>query len=95
MGAFHLFHVICCLFTLEISASVSQSTDFFQVLESFFHRHVMVRHAALHTVFLTLQQGLVHPVQCVPYLVAASSDQEPLVHKEADQQVRPPQDLAI
>jgi len=28
-------------------------------------------------------------------LVAASSDQEPLVHKEADQQVRPPQDLAI
>ncbi|XP_076811579.1 nipped-B-like protein A isoform X2 [Clavelina lepadiformis] len=58
-----------------------------QVLESFFHRHVMVRHAALHTVYLTLQQGLVHPVQCVPYLIAAASDFEAIVYKEADQQL--------
>ena len=47
----------------------------------------MVRHAALHTVYLTLQQGLVHPAQCVPYLIAAASDPESSVHKEADQQV--------
>ena len=60
----------------------------FKVLEAFFHRHVMVRHAALHTIYLTLQQGLVHPVQCIPYLIAAASDPEASVHKEADQQVR-------
>jgi cohesin loading factor subunit SCC2 len=42
---------------------------------------------ALHTVYLTLNQGLVHPVQCVPYLIAAASDPEPAVHKEADQQL--------
>uniref|UniRef100_F6ZYR4 Nipped-B protein n=4 Tax=Ciona intestinalis TaxID=7719 RepID=F6ZYR4_CIOIN len=58
-----------------------------EILESFFHKHELVRHAALHTVYLTLQQGLVHPVQCVPYLIAAASDIDPFVHKEAEQQL--------
>uniref|UniRef100_H2ZDM6 Nipped-B protein n=1 Tax=Ciona savignyi TaxID=51511 RepID=H2ZDM6_CIOSA len=58
-----------------------------EVLESFFHHHSILRHAALHTIYLTLQQGLVHPVQCVPYLIAAASDTDPVMHKEASQQL--------
>lgn len=34
-----------------------------QVLESFFHSHSTVRHFALNVITLTLNQGLIHPVQ--------------------------------
>uniref|UniRef100_A0A671PY22 Nipped-B protein n=1 Tax=Sinocyclocheilus anshuiensis TaxID=1608454 RepID=A0A671PY22_9TELE len=48
-----------------------------QVLESFFHTQSSVRHFALNVIALTLSQGLIHPVQCVPYLIAMGTDPEP------------------
>ncbi|XP_056601380.1 nipped-B-like protein A [Triplophysa dalaica] len=58
-----------------------------QVLESFFHTQSSVRHFALNVIALTLSQGLIHPVQCVPYLVAMGTDPEPTMRNKADQQL--------
>uniref|UniRef100_A0A8C9S7Z3 Nipped-B protein n=1 Tax=Scleropages formosus TaxID=113540 RepID=A0A8C9S7Z3_SCLFO len=58
-----------------------------QVLESFFHTQSSVRHFALNVISLTLNQGLIHPVQCVPYLIAMGTDPEPTMRNKADQQL--------
>ncbi|XP_009299463.2 nipped-B-like protein A isoform X1 [Danio rerio] len=58
-----------------------------QVLESFFHAQSSVRHFALNVIALTLSQGLIHPVQCVPYLIAMGTDAEPTMRNKADQQL--------
>uniref|UniRef100_A0A8D3C1Q0 Nipped-B protein n=1 Tax=Scophthalmus maximus TaxID=52904 RepID=A0A8D3C1Q0_SCOMX len=58
-----------------------------QVLESFFNSQSTVRHFALSVITLTLNQGLIHPVQCVPYLVAMGTDPEPTMKNKADQQL--------
>ncbi|XP_069819185.1 nipped-B-like protein isoform X3 [Dendropsophus ebraccatus] len=58
-----------------------------QVLESFFHKQSSVRHFALNVIALTLNQGLIHPVQCVPYLIAMGTDPEPSMRNKADQQL--------
>ncbi|KAM4635314.1 nipped-B-like protein B isoform 2-T2 [Polymixia lowei] len=58
-----------------------------QVLEAFFHTQSSVRHFALSVIALTLNQGLVHPVQCVPYLIAMGTDPEPTMRNKADQQL--------
>ncbi|CAH1242792.1 NIPBL [Branchiostoma lanceolatum] len=57
------------------------------VMETFFHSQTSVRMAALHVIVLVLKQGLVHPVQCVPYLVAMGTDEEMMVRNKADQQL--------
>uniref|UniRef100_A0A8C7H034 Nipped-B protein n=1 Tax=Oncorhynchus kisutch TaxID=8019 RepID=A0A8C7H034_ONCKI len=58
-----------------------------QVLEAFFHTQSTVRHFALNVIALTLNQGLIHPVQCVPYLIAMGTDPEPTMRNKADQQL--------
>ncbi|XP_024909157.1 nipped-B-like protein A isoform X2 [Cynoglossus semilaevis] len=58
-----------------------------QVLEAFFHTQSSVRHFALNVIALTLNQGLIHPVQCVPYLIAMGTDPEPTMRNKADQQL--------
>ncbi|XP_056020035.1 nipped-B-like protein isoform X3 [Ostrea edulis] len=58
------------------------------VLDSFFHTHSQVRLAALQVVVLVLQQGLVHPVQCVPYLISMCTDTEKAIRVKADQQLQ-------
>ncbi|KAM4642931.1 nipped-B-like protein isoform 2-T2 [Amazona ochrocephala] len=58
-----------------------------QVLEAFFHAQSSVRHFALNVIALTLNQGLIHPVQCVPYLIAMGTDPEPSMRNKADQQL--------
>ncbi|KAM8961304.1 nipped-B-like protein isoform 2-T2 [Pelodytes ibericus] len=58
-----------------------------QVLESFFHTQSSVRHFALNVIALTLNQGLIHPVQCVPYLIAMGTDPEPSMRNKSDQQL--------
>ncbi|XP_059692590.1 nipped-B-like protein isoform X2 [Haemorhous mexicanus] len=58
-----------------------------QVLEAFFHNQSSVRHFALNVIALTLNQGLIHPVQCVPYLIAMGTDPEPSMRNKADQQL--------
>ncbi|XP_069483246.1 nipped-B-like protein isoform X4 [Ambystoma mexicanum] len=58
-----------------------------QVLDAFFHTQSTVRHFALNVIALTLNQGLIHPVQCVPYLIAMGTDPEPSMRNKADQQL--------
>ncbi|XP_059905989.1 nipped-B-like protein A isoform X2 [Gadus macrocephalus] len=58
-----------------------------QVLDAFFHPEATVRHFALSGIVLTLSQGLIHPVQCVPYLIAMGTDPDPTMRNKADQQL--------
>ncbi|XP_012262390.2 nipped-B-like protein [Athalia rosae] len=59
-----------------------------EILESFLHINVSVRHAALRVIQLILAQGLVHPVQIVPYLICMSTDCEKIVSHSADKQLQ-------
>ncbi|XP_063234204.1 nipped-B-like protein isoform X2 [Bacillus rossius redtenbacheri] len=59
-----------------------------EILESFLHPNVGVRHAALKVIQLILQQGLVHPVQIVPYLICMSTDMEKAISHSADRQLQ-------
>ncbi|GBM90286.1 Nipped-B-like protein [Araneus ventricosus] len=56
-----------------------------QVLECVLHTEINVRKASLQVIQLILGQGLVHPVQIVPYLVCLGSDDDPVVRTKADQ----------
>ena len=58
------------------------------VLDSFIHPQVKARHAALKVINLILQQGLVHPVQIVPYLICMSTDAQSVVAHTADVQLQ-------
>ncbi|XP_025080871.1 nipped-B-like protein B isoform X1 [Pomacea canaliculata] len=58
-----------------------------EVLEAYFHEHPQVRITALNVVQLILRQGLVHPVQCMPYLICMSTDPENMIRVKADQQL--------
>lgn len=59
-----------------------------EILESFLHVNISVRHAALKVIQLILAQGLVHPVQIVPYLICMSTDCEKVVSHSADKQLQ-------
>ncbi|XP_014208560.1 nipped-B-like protein [Copidosoma floridanum] len=59
-----------------------------QILESFLHANLSVRHAALKVIQLILAQGLVHPVTIVPYLICMSTDFETSVSHSADKQLQ-------
>lgn len=59
-----------------------------EILEAFLHPDVGVRHAALKVIQLILAQGLVHPVQIVPYLICMSTDMEKVVSHSADKQLQ-------
>jgi len=58
------------------------------ILDSFIHPSVQVRHAALKVIQLILGQGLVHPVQIVPYLICMSTDHEQRVSHTADKELQ-------
>ncbi|XP_063929333.1 nipped-B-like protein isoform X2 [Zophobas morio] len=58
-----------------------------EILQSYLHSDLTVRQAALRVIQLVLQQGLVHPVQIVPYLICMSTDCEKLVSHSADKQL--------
>ncbi|GIY26683.1 nipped-B-like protein [Caerostris extrusa] len=56
-----------------------------QILECVLHTELNVRKASLQVIQLILGQGLVHPVQIVPYLVCLGSDDDPVIRNKADQ----------
>lgn len=56
-----------------------------QILECVLHTDLGVRKASLQVIQLILGQGLVHPVQIVPYLVCLGSDDDPVIRTKADQ----------
>ena len=59
-----------------------------QILESFFHSQYQVRFTALNCITLIMRQGLVHPVQCIPYLIAMGTDYDTQVRIKADSQIK-------
>ena len=59
-----------------------------QVLECVVTGCMGVRHSALRVIQLVLAQGLVHPVQIVPYLVCMSTDTEDMIAHSADKQLQ-------
>ncbi|RUS79411.1 hypothetical protein EGW08_012824, partial [Elysia chlorotica] len=59
-----------------------------ELMEAFFHENSQVRLTALNVITLVLKQGLVHPVQCIPYLICMGSDIELAIRIKADQQLQ-------
>ncbi|CAE1178724.1 SCC2 [Acanthosepion pharaonis] len=59
-----------------------------QILESFICSNSQVRGAALGVIHLVLRQGLIHPVQCVPYLITMGTESDSSVRVKADQQLQ-------
>eukprot|EP00794_Sanderia_malayensis_P008158 gene8158-9031_t len=55
------------------------------IMESFLHVDAMVRLSAVQVVALILKQGLIHPAQCVPYLIAATTDDDKLIKAKSEQ----------
>lgn len=55
-----------------------------QILGACMNVHGTIRSCALQVIQLILDQGLVHPVQIVPYLISLSTDIEPLTRGLAD-----------
>jgi cohesin loading factor subunit SCC2 len=47
-----------------------------EILNSFLFRDFNVRIMAMRVIEIVLRQGLVHPVQIVPYLICLSTDPE-------------------
>ncbi|XP_052774333.1 nipped-B-like protein A isoform X2 [Mya arenaria] len=58
------------------------------VLEAFFISKSQVRLEALNVIQLVLRQGLIHPVQCVPYLISMATDSEATIRVKAEQQLQ-------
>ncbi|VVC44793.1 Hypothetical protein CINCED_3A008325 [Cinara cedri] len=58
------------------------------ILNSFLHTSVEVRQSVLKVIQLILAQGLVHPVQIVPYLICMSTDTEKSVSGRADKHLQ-------
>lgn len=50
-----------------------------EVMNCFMHKEFSVRLWAMKVVEVVLAQGLVHPVQIVPYLISLSTDPETVV----------------
>ncbi|XP_045490896.1 nipped-B-like protein B isoform X1 [Colias croceus] len=59
-----------------------------EILGSFLHLSTTVRSSAMKVVQLVLAQGLVHPVQIVPYLICMSTDTEITVSHTADKNLQ-------
>jgi len=58
------------------------------VLDSFVHPSVHARHSTLKVIQLILAQGLVHPVQIVPYLICMATDMEQRISHTADRELQ-------
>lgn len=59
-----------------------------QILEAYFSPQNLLRMTVLQVIALVLKQGLVHPVQCVPYLISMSSDCDSQIRNKADQELQ-------
>lgn len=58
-----------------------------EILQSYLNHNLQVRQPACRVIQLVLQQGLVHPVQIVPYLICMSTDKEKVISGCADKQL--------
>ena len=53
----------------------------------FLNKNVMIRTAAIQVISLVLRQGLVHPIQCIKFLIAMCTDGEQINRVKAEQQL--------
>uniref|UniRef100_A0A915HGM1 Nipped-B protein n=1 Tax=Romanomermis culicivorax TaxID=13658 RepID=A0A915HGM1_ROMCU len=58
------------------------------VLESYFHNVDQVRAGVCQIIVLTVQQGLVHPVQCIPSLMAMCTDSNVGIQNKAERALK-------
>nr|VZH95966.1 unnamed protein product [Spirometra erinaceieuropaei] len=58
------------------------------IMESFFSPSPSVRLTSLSVITTILRQGLIHPVQTVPYLIATQTDNDPNVRFKAETQLQ-------
>ena len=58
------------------------------ILEAFINPEMVARHAAIKVISLILNQGLVHPVQIVPYLICVATDAEQKLSHTADRELQ-------
>ena len=58
------------------------------ILDSFVHPSVQARHSTIKVIQLILAQGLVHPVQIVPYLICMATDMEQRISHTADRELQ-------
>lgn len=58
-----------------------------EIMQSYLNFNLQVRQVALRVIQLVLEQGLVHPVHIVPYLICMSTDIEKVVSHSADKQL--------
>jgi cohesin loading factor subunit SCC2 len=70
----------------NVSSNIAQAF-LSAVLDSFLDTELQVRLGAVQVLLLIMRQGLVHPEQCVPYLITISTDPETSVRVKANQQL--------
>ncbi|VEN62173.1 unnamed protein product, partial [Callosobruchus maculatus] len=58
-----------------------------EIMQSYLYHDMQVRQVALRVMQLVLEQGLVHPVHIVPYLICMSTDIEKVISHSADKQL--------
>ena len=59
-----------------------------EIMETFFSPSAAVRLTALSVVTTILRQGLIHPVQTVPYLIAMQTDSDASTRVKAEAQLQ-------
>ena len=65
------------------------------ILDSFIHPQMSARQATLRVIQLILAQGLVHPVQIVPYLVCMATDPDTRISHTADRELQVRKQLTL
>ncbi|XP_064386068.1 nipped-B-like protein isoform X2 [Halichondria panicea] len=70
----------------SVSSSIAQ-TFLTPILEAMLHSDWAVRNGAIKSVVQIMHQGLVHPNQCVPYLIVMSTDNEAVTKSQADREL--------
>ncbi|CAI8012871.1 Nipped-B-like protein [Geodia barretti] len=68
----------------NVSSSIAQ-VFLSAILESFLDTELQVRLGAVQVLLLIIRQGLVHPEQCIPYLITISTDPESSIRIKANQ----------
>ncbi|VDN17325.1 unnamed protein product [Dibothriocephalus latus] len=81
--------------SLKIMGDVASGTGSYvaqaylkDIMESFFSPSPSVRLTSLSVITTILRQGLIHPVQTVPYLIATQTDYDPNVRFKAETQLQ-------
>lgn len=81
--------------SLKIMGDVASGTGSYvaqaylkEIMETFFSPSAPVRLIALSVVTTILRQGLIHPVQTVPYLIAMQTDPDAAIRVKAEAQLQ-------